>query len=264
MTLTIENYGLEAVTYRLYNNASVAVVPFDRAKSGYKLLTPAQSTHAPAQIDFSVSELALGPGQKGSVTITVHPPAVEPLDHILYGGYIQFYPNITTAKALHVPYFGAVGYQRDIPIFEIDDEIFIVGLSEDEMVTEYNLTDTVVLRNSSWSVGVSYTISVPTKIVKTELLLNKKVLGQVSPIQRFIRPPPSGTTSYNFFWDGTYFNAPFDLSSKKPITEPESPTTQVTDGTYYIRVSALKLMGDMNNEDDWDSFMAGPFIVESS
>lgn len=252
---------MEAITYRIYNNASVAITPFDRANSGYKLLSPAPNTNAPAQINFSVSELSLAPGQSGLVTVTVIPPATNPLDHVMYGGYIQFHPNTTSAKALHIPYFGMVGRQRNMPIFEVNHEDFVIGVKNEE-VLEYNITDTIVLKNNSWLVGLQYLTSVPTMIIKSELVLGQQVLGQVWPIQRYVKGGYSG----NSFWDGQYFNAPFDFSSVSPIQNHTLGATEVlnvTDGTYHIRISALKLSGDMNNDNDWDSFMAGPFIVEN-
>ncbi|KAG2196286.1 hypothetical protein INT47_012508, partial [Mucor saturninus] len=260
-TLTITNHGSEAVTYRLYNNASVAIVPYDRINSGYTLLAPAPNVNEAAQIDFSVSELYLVPGQSGSVNVTVHPPKTDPLDHIMYGGYIQLYPSLVSAKALHVPYFGIVGRQNDIPIFQVNSEDFIVALESEPTVT-YNITDTIILKDNSWSVGVKFMVLAPTMVIKFELLMGQKVLGQASPIHRYNGVTVPGTPE-ELFWSGEYFNAPIDLSSKAGITEEASDAIEkfkVSKGTYHIRVSALKLLGDMDNVDDWDTFTIGPLI----
>ncbi|KAI7893855.1 peptidase S8/S53 domain-containing protein [Mucor mucedo] len=262
-TLTITNHGLEAVTYRLYNNASVAIVPYNRTNSGYKLLAPATNTNEPAQIDFSASELYLAPGQSGSVNVTVHPPKTDPLDHIMYGGYIQFYPSTVGAKALHVPYFGIVGRQNDIPVFQVNSKDFAVALRGEPTVT-YNITDTIVLKDSSWVVGVKYVVSVPTIVIKKEILLGQQVLGQVQPVQLYNSATVPGIPE-RLSWNGEYFNAPLDLSSKLGPTKEtsgETETFKVSKGTYHIRVSALKLLGDMNNVDDWDTFTVGPLIVQ--
>ncbi|KAG2196285.1 hypothetical protein INT47_012507 [Mucor saturninus] len=262
-TLTITNHGSEAVTYKLYNNASVAIVPYDRATSGYTLLSPARNVNEAAQIDFSVSELYLVPGQSGSVNVTVHPPKTDPLDHIMYGGYIQFHPSTLSAKALHVPYFGIVGRQNDLPVFQVNSEDFLVALRSDPTVT-YNITDTIILKNSMWLLGVQYVLSVPTMVMKTELLMGQQVLGQAWPVQRYVGVSVPGTPEQLYF-DGEYFNMPLDLSSTSSITEETSGVTEtfkVSNGTYHIRVSALKLLGDMNNVDDWDTFTVGPLIIQ--
>ncbi|KAG2213419.1 hypothetical protein INT47_009093 [Mucor saturninus] len=262
-TLTITNHGLEAVTYRLYNNASVAIVPYNRTNSGYNLLAPATNTNEPAQIDFSTSELYLAPGESGSVNVTVHPPKTDPLDHIMYGGYIQFYPSTVGAKALHVPYFGIVGRQNDIPVLQVNGKDFAVSLRSEPTVN-YNITDTMVLKDSSWVVDVKYVVLVPTMVIKSELLLGQQVLGQVQPFQIYDSATPPGIY-WGLSWNGEYFNVPLDLSSKVGPTKETSGVTEtfkVSKGTYHIRVSALKLLGDMNNVDDWDTFTVGPLIVQ--
>lgn len=144
----------------------MSITPYDRVISGYKLLDPAPNTEAPANIKISAVEISLGSGQSGTVTVTVHPPNTDPLDHVMYGGFIQFYPaNNNHAKALHVPYFGVVGNQRDIPIFEINDD-FMVAVQAAEPIN-YKLNDTVILQHSApWLLGIQYVKLTPTLILK--------------------------------------------------------------------------------------------------
>ncbi|KAG2201320.1 hypothetical protein INT47_001408 [Mucor saturninus] len=125
-TLTITNNGLHELTYRIFNNVSVTITPYNRAYTGYSLLlNPPSVTSMSATLDISEEEVQLGPGQSKTISVTVQPPNADPLDHVMYGGFIQFYPiNSQQAKALHVPYFGVVGVQRDIPVFMPDEAGF--------------------------------------------------------------------------------------------------------------------------------------------
>lgn len=98
---------------------------------------------------------------------------------------------------------------------------------------------------------------------KGEVLSDNDVLGQFTLPERYLQRTYSGEVD-KLFWDGSYFkDLPYNnLSSTDPITSVYADIMTVVGGTYHLRVSALKLFGDINNIADWDYFTAGPFVVQ--
>ncbi|KAG2201319.1 hypothetical protein INT47_001407 [Mucor saturninus] len=265
-TLTITNNGLTEINYTLFNNVSMAISPYDRAKSGYTLLEPANNVEAPANLKFSESEIYLKPGQSRNISVTVIPPDTDPLDHIMYGGFIQFYPtnNNNAPKPLHIPYFGVVGNQKDIPIFVMDDDHFATATSANTSLL-YQLNDTVIVNQTrSDFVAILMRITMPSSIMKGEVLSSNRVLGEFEAYG-YIHQTYAEDYSNVIYWDGGYYKEAVsnDILRFGMYNYSDHNYTLVDNGSYHLRVSALRLFGNVDDIDDWDSFTAGPFVVKS-
>ncbi|KAF7727701.1 hypothetical protein EC973_007257 [Apophysomyces ossiformis] len=121
-TLRIKNHAKYSQTYRIAHRPAIAV-------SGYHLEKTAVPTRRPvylnvsAFVHFEPETIVLEGGQTGKIHVTFQPPSLVTQDnHLLYGGYLQVNAssdiNGTRHETIHVPYFGAVGNQRDLPIFD--------------------------------------------------------------------------------------------------------------------------------------------------
>jgi hypothetical protein len=219
------------------------------------------------------------PGESRTIQVTVHPPSTDPTIHVIYGGFIQFDPILDTVdknsvKPIHVSYFGIVGSQRDLPIFDSNVKKSVVNNGTD---TTYKINDTIIYdykppssggEEKSTSLLIKFNLFSPTLIVKGEVLnSSQEVLGYafqpLSYVQRDFykdkkpRPP--------LVWNGQYFKTlPYDVLNYSEESIPKIPKDDFisTDsGNYTLRISALKQFGDQNNADDWESFTIGPIVV---
>jgi hypothetical protein len=278
--LTITNSGSDAVSYRLYNNVSVAIAPYNVPKSGYKLLSLGVNTKAAADIQFSVKEIHLKPGETRTVTVVVNPPLTNPLDHIMYSGFIQFFPfdqirnNASSViyKPLHVPYFGVVGSQHDLPIFDPSVNIIMFDLMHNKTYKvptniTFDLTaDAQLYHNATTSPSFMYILHrlvTPTTILKAEVLQwpQKQALGDIIGTKIFPQRNTVGNPAKIAAWNGYYINQ----SSYDPLHPEKNITkdlyTAVSSGDYVIRLSALKVFGDQSKESDWETWLSGPITI---
>lgn len=259
---------------------SVSILPYNQSTTGYTYIQPSSSSfNSPtASIIFSLNEVCLKPNESQEIQITVQPPDTNPLDHIMYGGYIQLdpIPSSSQAKALHIPYFGIVGSQRDIPII---DQNFNMIVQNNATNITYGINDTIIYdftasyadegnEDEFMSLLINFKLESPTLVLKGEVLEDNQVLGYAfQPITYLERDFVNNTDhpSEPLIWNGEYFkNVPYDIlgfSEENTPTIPKDEYVSVQSGNYSLRISALKQFGDLNNDEDWDSFTVGPIVV---
>lgn len=258
-TITITNRGSKTISYEVKNDVATGISPYDVANSGYTPLEPAVNSVAKASLRFSTKAFKLAPGHSRKITVTVTPPKTNPKNHVFYGGYIHIVSkNQASGKDLKVPYFGVVGSQKDLPIY--DDKFPLII---DQSGNEYTNTQTFTYdRNATKSFPTAVLrLLTPSKVINADLIDVKtnKVIGAfqtgLTYVGRNFITVGQGTTVYTQLpWDGTYVpnsiaNAPF------PIPAPS--------GTYKWRFSALKLMGNPSNKKDWEVWTSGPIVVKN-
>lgn len=262
--LTITNPGQTTVSYRVFNNASLAIMPYDRAVSGYRLLAIVKTQAALASLAFSATEIRLEAGQSQTLTVTVTPPNTDPLDHVMYGEFIQLHPIVdtnttATIKALHVPYFGVVGKQYDLPILDPDFNITVSQTTDGERVTvnEYIIDSTA----NKTDLIIGCKTLTPTKIMRAEIFEDEKCTQLL------------GYTNYDSVYNQAYSHsqwfAIFYGSYAKEIASDvynfrtyNQTFVKVPAGQYYIRQKFLKLFGDPSKENDWEYLKVGPIVVK--
>ncbi|KAL9557641.1 hypothetical protein MBANPS3_001291 [Mucor bainieri] len=256
-TITVTNHGPKTIQYEVVNDVATGVAPYDRKASGYTPLEPAANTVAAAKLRFSKKCFKLAPGKSQKIKVTVTPPKTNPKDHIFYGGFIHIKSKQQSkGKDLKVPYFGVVGKQKELPIFDTGFPTLI-----DEKDKEYGPKDTFVFHRSN---ATSAPISVlrlltPTSTIKAELLDAKtnKVFGQfITGLEYVNRNFRSGQVFFQIPWDGTYLPASISQHSRIPFE------IDAADGTYKFRFSALKLFGNPKDKKDWETWTSGPVVVK--
>ncbi|KAI8066214.1 peptidase S8/S53 domain-containing protein [Gilbertella persicaria] len=267
--LTIVHTGTDTVTYQLFNNVSVAISPYNRTNSGYQLLTFPTNVQVYADIQVSTNLVSLESGQNQTVTITVIPPNnIDIQDHIMYSGFIQFEPlnqvNSSTVrfKTLHVPYFGVVGNQRDLPMFDPTFDIVTFDV-ENKHVYQDNETIQYTLSEAQDDfIGFDYRFVTPVGVHKAEVLRypSLELMGLVS-FNAYQYAQRHTTTLY---WNGHYstqldFNRLYYEARGNMTME----TVPVTSGTFVIRLSALKIFGNQNQPSDWDTWTSKPIMINN-
>lgn len=198
--------------------------------------------HTAAKLRISKSIIKVSPGRSANVVVTVIPPDTDPSLHIMYGGYIQFKSRSNGAKDLMVPYFGIVGQQKELPIF--NEPPFV---TDPKMETVYNKTsDTYVFDrlDNNTTPYIVYSLATPTAHVVAELLSDntEKTIGYAFRGFDWTARNTLSTPYSSLPWHGTYSPAWIDL----PVEIPVLP------GTYRIRFKALKLLGNPEKSSDWE------------
>ncbi|KAI9265805.1 peptidase S8/S53 domain-containing protein [Helicostylum pulchrum] len=261
--LTITNPGQTTVSYRVFNNASLAIVPYDRTVSGYRLLGTVKTQAASADLAFSATEIHLEAGQSQTLTVTVTPPNTDPLDHVMYGGFIQLDPitntTTTTTRPLHVPYFGVVGKQYDLPILDRDYNITVSQTKDGEWVTVNEYVIDIAANKTDLIIGCK-TLT-PTKIMRVEIFEDEKCTQLL------------GYAYYDTVYNQVYNHSPWVFTFRGTFTKDVASNiydystysqtfVQVPGGQYYIRQKFLKLFGDPGKENDWEYFTVGPVVIK--
>ncbi|CDH52731.1 thermostable alkaline protease [Lichtheimia corymbifera JMRC:FSU:9682] len=247
--LKIRNTGDSTVSYQITNNASVAIQPYD-GKNGYIFSEPVTYIdNAKASIRFSQKTIKLAPGKSATIKVTLTPPKTNPDDHIMYGGYIQFKSQTPDNKDLTVPYFGIVGEQHKLPIFMPGSPV-VSDASGSQWYK--NKDDVFVFDTRSGNIPYFvYGFQTPTAHVKATLYTadGRQELGNVQPGMDYLGRTTLTEPYSSTFWDGTY-QPTASGSSDFPVTR------RVPRGRYRIGWKALRLLGDRNNSNDWESWMS--------
>lgn len=248
--LKIRNNGNSPVSYQITNKASVAIRPYD-GRNGYIFSEPVTYINsAKASIRFSQKTIKLAPGKSATIKVTVTPPKTNPDDHIMYGGYIEFKSNVPEKhKDLTVPYFGIVGEQHKLPVFMPGSPV----VSDATGSRWYkNKNDVFIFDPRSGNIPYFvYGFQTPTAHVKATLYTEdgSRELGNVQPGMDYLGRTTLSEPYKSTFWDGTY-QPTSSGSSEFPVTR------RVPRGRYRIGWKALKLLGDRNNSNDWESWMS--------
>ncbi|KAI7890621.1 peptidase S8/S53 domain-containing protein [Mucor mucedo] len=255
-SITITNRGSKTISYEVKNDISTAISPYDVKASGYAPLEPADNYSAAAKLRFSTKAFKLAPGKSKKITFTVTPPKTNPKDHIFYGGFIHVVSKQkSNGKDIKVPYFGVVGSQKTLPVFDTGFPTII-----DRQSNEYGPKDTFTfdraVKNSS-PIAVIRLLT-PSKTIKAELLdaKTKKVVGLfLTGLDYNGRNFLTGDTRYDqYSWDGTYI----------PASIPDAPfPIPAPAGTYLWRLSALKLLGNPKTKKDWETYTSGPIVLKN-
>ncbi|KAI8971818.1 peptidase S8/S53 domain-containing protein [Mycotypha africana] len=258
-TITITNHGHQTVQYELVNDVTTAISPYDLKESGYTPLEPAINSVAAAKLRFSKKTFRLSPGHSQKVKITVTPPKINPKEHVMYGGFIHLktkHHGKNGSIDLRVPYFGVVGSQKTLPIFD-DGFPTIIDVNS----KEYSTDDTFVYdRSKKYGFPISVLrLLTPSAKIKAELLdSKKKVIGEFLTGLEYVGRnflSGEGQVYSQYAWDGTYVPAGFSGVESLPIAVPA--------GTYSFRFSALKNLGNPKDKKDWETWTSGPIVVKN-
>ncbi|KAL0086325.1 peptidase S8/S53 domain-containing protein [Phycomyces blakesleeanus] len=256
-TVSIYNAGKVRATFKVINEPSISVAPYNRSVQGYALLAPTGFSNAKAKLIFSKTSITLNPGQKATVRVTVVPPKTNPKDHIMYGGYIRFKSgNRKTTLDTTVPYFGVVGKQRDLPLFDAKYPY----LSDSDGTNVFSKSDTYTYNrsNSTTIPYIIYRLLTPTAKFDVDVLnaKTKKSIGKTMTDSVYLPANTLETDNYisGASWDATYIPPSFsDVSSGIPVPS----------GTYILHLRALKLLGNPKDSKDWETFQTGPIVVKN-
>ncbi|KAI8980359.1 peptidase S8/S53 domain-containing protein [Pilobolus umbonatus] len=255
--LTITNNGHKDATYRLFNNVTVAILPYGDNADGAYVSNTTNSDKISAVIDFSHDEITVAPGESQTVTVTVIPPTSDEGTYAIYGGFIQFDPIHQSGshknKAMHVPYIGVLANQYEIPIIDPTSKMLQLTLNE----TVYESADPIVFDEKT-PIVITVNLVGATHTMKFEVLdaETEEVLGYVNTGYTNITPPSVIAVFY-----GNYIPL-LSVTENEVNVSAKTLSVPVKPGTYLLRARALKFSGNPDNKEDWDVRVSVPIIIE--
>ncbi|SAM04891.1 hypothetical protein [Absidia glauca] len=263
-TLHITNDGEEHVSYHLFNNVSLGILPYNLAKNGYAYSEPINYTIAPAKLRFSKKFIKLSPGKSIKIKVTVIPPDTDPKQHVMYGGYIQLKSgNHSGTLDLSVPYFGVSGKQKDLPVLDSSTPFILDGV---DSTIIYGTNDTLVFNQSSINDQPAPQLAIRfltgTRRVLYELvdIINRTVIGYVLPPSSYLprNTLGIGTKVYIHPLQGVYYattrapSSPSSFDDDNDNDDDNDHALLIPPGTYRIRIRALHLFGNPNDSNDYE------------
>ncbi|KAF2703341.1 subtilisin-like protein [Pleomassaria siparia CBS 279.74] len=258
----IKNTGKTAQTYTFANVIAATAYTLE-AGSAYpalfeniELLADAGST---ATIHFEPASLTVAPGKSGRVTAHfTQPKTLEAARIPFYSGYVAV--NGTNGDSLTLPYAGTTTSLKSVRIVDdADGYPYVANSRFTNLPLTANSTAFVLPgANGTANLGttyptVVYVLAIGSRIVRFDVVPEKPtystplILGQPA-IGAIAGTPVENNPRNNLLtvaWDGQLANGQY------------APA-----GNYKILFRALKIFGDANNPNDYESFDTVVFTIQ--
>ncbi|CAO3629431.1 unnamed protein product [Cunninghamella echinulata] len=250
--LTIENKSNQTKTYQLSHIPAMGVLSYDFERNDTPL-DKAIYEKVSAIVKFEFKFVTLKPLETKNITIYFEQPSMD----------LQLQENKKNGIDLHVPYYGVLGNQYDLPIFDSKKGYPFIGdlkgrpdLSQDGP-KKYDFSS-----NSSSSEVLHILIRLvnPTSMLKCELIKNNVTVGYIPRFHNtWVSRNENHDVSYAYSvdWRGSLTKDYQLETSGNNNTE----TFSAISGTYNIRLSALKIFGNPKIEKDWETWTSNEIEV---
>ncbi|KAG2206094.1 hypothetical protein INT47_003743, partial [Mucor saturninus] len=261
---------------------AVGINGYNFSESAVPLLTPRYYI-AHTNVTFEQTSLELGPYESAQIEVEFGQPMMN-VQHLIHGGFLKVAAG---NDITHVPFFGSLGNQKDLPIFDraagypyIADNMGVK--STEDSKTEFNLAYdavTVFTRIGNPTSHIQYLVLNGT----TNEVLGEIPLGSNSYISRNDHSPEN--FDYILGWRGgiipinTSLDGPQVLISVPP-THPrpisinvhgndalnikqsiKATQDRVPVGSYRIRAKVLKIFGEATRAKDWETWDSPLFKI---
>ncbi|CAO3636873.1 unnamed protein product [Cunninghamella blakesleeana] len=238
--LTITNNGNNPVNYQISNKPSQSVQPYNLKETDYRILKSINYGTLSAKLFISQSTIQVQPQQSVQVKVTVVPPKGD--DHSMYGGYIYFKSSDEKINDISVPYFGAIGRQKDIPI------IGQVRFSNSPDYQPVDEKEPFVL-DANADNSILFYLNIGTPSISFDLFnkQSNQTVGTLSETSIYASHIMSNSQPIPF--NNTYIP---NGSTERDI---------IPKGTYQIIIRALRIFGDPTISSDYDTWVTQDIIV---
>ena len=248
-TLSIRNNGSSAVTYDLSNTDVVSTDP-DTFNLGFEI--------GQNSVTFSPSSLTVPAGGSANVTVTIAADPTLP-DGGLYDGYLKLTPQ-GGGQVLRVPWVGFKGDYQAIKVLTDAGCAFpaLVQVKAGATVTCTGRPNIGGVQRIGAS-GGTFTMQgsdIPIILFHFNHQVRKMYIQVLNADGSFVHPVfnyadkeqylgrnSTATALFEFDWDGTRGQ---DNGNNKRKVLPN--------GTYRLKLSVLKALGNENNAADWETF----------
>ncbi|RCI03396.1 hypothetical protein CU098_005965 [Rhizopus stolonifer] len=210
-----------------------------------------------AKVTFSQNSVRLNPDENINIQVQFTQPLSNET-HLIYGGYLKVSSsdmNTNATHESHIPYFGALGNQRDLPILDTKTGYPFIGDSNGHILNTslvYNFATTKRHWQPSSVLHLYTRLGSPTAIIKFELVSEQdQVIGQLWDGQ-------SHYVSRNDHSNDLYDYA-LDWSGR--ILDNRNKSNVAPNGSFRIRAKALKIFGHPDRIDDWETWLSPSFRI---
>ncbi|KAH5463519.1 hypothetical protein HBI31_213750 [Parastagonospora nodorum] len=243
-TFSIKNTGSEEAVLQIGHRKAVTMYAMSPSSNPLRTgMFPNAIATEYASVSFSSDSLTVPAGQSAELTVTFTPPAN--LNATLLPVYSGF---ISIGDKLQVPYLGVAGSMRATPVFSQDSVYLADGYTPAVANKTYTiprpdpknppLTD----RGDMMATPNVYVRPiVGTRILRADVLRGDEELGALAGW------PPTFVARFE---RRAWINGL--LSNGKVMEE----------GTYRLRVQALRIFGDESKKEDWDVVETVPFGIK--
>ncbi|KAI9234044.1 MAG: peptidase S8/S53 domain-containing protein [Podila humilis] len=296
--LQITNAGKEPVTYKVDIIPAAGLVPFHTNMTIN--VTPRQISARPSSVKISQRLVTVAPGAKTTVDMTFAGPQTDPKLYAMYSGYIRLTPqnatsdNSTMPPVLHVPYMGMQGQYKDVPVFDKSFGLQVVNRAGVPITKSSKHRDNLLVHtsfqllepgyaiphddennpdendndddddgddnNEEGAVYIIYKLITGAKILVVDLVSptgsdprQVKSFGVIrGGVARYVprTDAAKGNTMQVIPWDGQVVSA----DGKSLVAVPKG-------NIYRMRISLLKHFGDLENDEDFETFLSEPFTL---
>jgi minor extracellular serine protease Vpr len=258
--LTVTNSSAAPITYDLSHRSTIGTGPATGANYPFTFGYFAAANSA----TFSAASVTVAPGSSAAVNVAIAVAAGAP-DKSLYGGYVLLTPR-GGGDTLRVPYAGFKGDYQSLPVLTSAGCGLPAVFKLNPAVSDGCLGPGVQRLGAS---GASFTLqgnSIPIVLYhlnhqarKLKIQVYKADGTLVHPVFNYALqleylPRNSGATSFfEFDWDGT--------RSHDSGGGNGDHRKAVANGTYILKLSVLKALGDESSAADWDTFTSPPITL---
>jgi minor extracellular serine protease Vpr len=255
--LTLTNAGSSPVTYSVnwmpaISPIAAATVPAWPNAFGFEF--------ADDNVSFSSDSVTVPAGGQASVTVSDTIDATS-FNGELYSGYVQLMPD--TGDAISVPYAGYAGDYQANQVLTSEGVGFPWLASNDGTNVTHITTDGHVFTMTDKDFPtLMFHLELPARQFKVQIenadgsfvqpFFN--YADQESFLPLTSTPPPTtaapGPTFFTFTWDGS-----------RGQDNGNAKTRFVPNGTYKLKMSVLKPLGNAANDSDWETFTTPAFTI---
>ncbi|KAF6827563.1 subtilisin-like serine protease pr1c [Colletotrichum plurivorum] len=250
-TVSIKNTGSADLVFEVSHRKAVTMYTFLEVSDRLRVASfPNPIVEEWAELQFSSDKISVPAGGSADLVITCNPPTnVNATRLPVYSGYVIL-TSTTDAPSLNVPYLGVVGSMRDTPVLTASQ----VYLAEYNGIVQPNRTYTIPRpdpanpprpdrgdQSATPNALIQPTVGTASlQVDVVSLSGGEKNLGRLAgwPLE-FITRLEQRAFFNGLLADGTVLEA----------------------GAYKMKVSALRIFGEREKEEDWDVYETVPFIV---
>ena len=248
--LTIANNGSTPVTYDLSATSAIAPAPLDSTWPNTFGFDLGEDT-----VQFSSPSVTVPAGGTAFVTASISVDLADAGPAELYGGFIHLTPANDDGNTLSVPYAGFSGdYQAQQVLSGAGSGFPWLAAVDGPRLDHITASGHTFTMTGTDFPTLVYHLNLPARQLNVQV---ETADGSfVQPVfnyadkESFLARNSTATSFSTFTWDGT-----------RGQDNGNNKTKVLPNGTYMLKLSVLKPLGDPNNSADWETFTTPAFTI---
>ncbi|RHZ75752.1 hypothetical protein Glove_209g52 [Diversispora epigaea] len=242
-TLLITNEGNSTINYTLVHLPVISINGYINGTNfGASFFQLTFDKEIIAKVEFNNTWIEVGPKMNTSIKVKITPPPVLGSEkRWFYNGYIQFKPT-DNSSTISIPYAGLSIPAKELPIFPTPQY--------PQLLNSYY---SILYSNTSFSMRngdiayIAYALVTPTRYLAAYILdENKKLLFLYADA--------------DYVWKTTYYTS-YSIPVVFSWSGVDNYYNDLPDGTYFLMLSALKLLGDQKNDTEFENWISPGIVI---